>query len=146
MGASRDLHLNGLHIGELKSTGGFIVACPSITTGAYTWRLTPEEVPVSPAPEWLLGLLQPYRPATVSRQRAAQHAAWALDALAVAVRDADQGRRNKYLYWAVRRAADEGIPTHVASKVLMRAALGSGLESSEVEATIRSALAGRLVP
>ena len=34
-----NLYLDGVHIGELKGSGGFIVAAPSRTTGSYGWHV-----------------------------------------------------------------------------------------------------------
>ena len=142
VGGSRDLYLDGTHVGELKSSGGFIVVCPSVTQGPYTWLRMPEAMAVAPAPPWLLALLErPRRAIPPPRRRGSSKApAQALDALAVAVRDAGEGRRNNFLYWAMRRALEEGIPAPIATKVLLRAALVAGLEESETQATIRSAL------
>ena len=142
---SRDLFLNGVHIGELKSTGGFIVACPSVTEGPYSWLRLPVGLAVAPAPLWLLDLLDrprlepPLRRPTARRWDVAR----SLDALAVAVRDAGEGRRNRYLYWATCRAIEEGVPETVAVAVMTRAALAAGLDRTEIEATIRSAMQRR---
>ena len=142
VGGSRDLYLDGIHVGELKSSGGFIVVCPSVTQGPYTWLRMPEAMAVAPAPTWLLALLErPWRAISPPRRRgSSKDPAQALDALAVAVRDAGEGRRNKYLYWAARRALEEGIPAQIVTKVLLRAALVAGLEETETQATIRSAI------
>jgi hypothetical protein len=144
VGGSRDLYLDGVHVGELKSTGGFIVVCPSVTEGRYTWLRAPCAMAVEPAPDWLLTLLERPRRATRSPRRRSMPVdpARALDALAVAVRDAGEGHRNRFLYWAARRALEEGIPAPIVTSVLRRAALAAGLDERETQATIRSALEG----
>ncbi len=50
IGRGRDLVLDGVHVGELKSTGGLIVVCPSVTVAAYRWLRSPEAQPLAPAP------------------------------------------------------------------------------------------------
>ena len=144
VGGSRDLYLDGIHVGELKSSGGLIVVCPSVTEGPYSWLSMSEGMAVVPAPDFLLPMLERPRRAISPTRRGttARNPARALDALAVAVRDAGAGRRNKYVYWAMRRAREEGIPARIASCVLTRAALEAGLDNVEVRASIDSALKG----
>src|SRR5438093_525511 len=69
----------------------------------------------------------------------AQH----LARLARAVRTAAEGRRNNFLFWAVRRAIEEGIPTGLAASILGRAAVAAGLGAAEVERTVASASGAR---
>jgi Bifunctional DNA primase/polymerase, N-terminal len=38
------LYLDGVHIGELKSIGGFIVVPPSVTEQRYRWRFRPTDM------------------------------------------------------------------------------------------------------
>jgi hypothetical protein len=141
-GASgRDLYLGDEHIDELKSTGAFIVATPSVTVASYRWSRRPG--PVASAPPWLLALLErPVRPRRrwPIRIATAAHGRRRLDALACAVRSSPEGRRNNHLYWAVRRALEEGIPPRYASLALMGAAIGAGLSEREAAATIGSAI------
>ena len=54
--ANRRLYLDGIHVGELKSTRGYVLAAPSVTTGRYAW-LWPPETPLGEAPDWLLGIV-----------------------------------------------------------------------------------------
>ena len=142
VGGSRDLYLDGVHVGEVRSTGGLIVVCPAVTEGPYSWLRLPAGMAVEPAPDWLLALLErPRRATCLPRHRnTLKDPARALDALAVAVRDASEGRRNKYLYWAMRRALEEGIPATIAAGVLFRAAIAAGLDEPETQSTISSAL------
>lgn len=136
-----DLYIEGSHVGELKAQGGFIVAAPSVTTGIYGWLRGPG--PVADAPRWLLTLRdRPARPIrrTPARVRSAGDGRRRLDALAAAVIGIGPGKRNKYLYWAVRRAIEEGVPETLAASVLRRSASRAGLTPREIDATIGSAI------
>lgn len=137
----RDLHLNGQHIGELKSAGGLIVVAPSVTAGPYRWLRAPEVTPLVDAPAWLLALLDRPAPRRVVRRGGTdpRTSRRQLDALARAIARAGTGRRNNVLYWAMRRAGEEGIPADEAAVVLARSAIAAGLTEHEVQATIRSA-------
>jgi hypothetical protein len=142
MAGSRNLYLDGTHIGELKSTGGFIVISPSTTDSQYRWITRTPQMAVPKAPPWLLTLLE--RPKTgvhkfPTRITDASAGIRRLAVLADAVRTAGPGRRNNYLYWAMRRALEEGIPARYAGGELRTIALSAGLERHEAEATIRSA-------
>lgn len=146
-GGGRDLYLEGLHIGELKSIGGFIVVCPSVTTDRYRWVRAPDAVAVAPASAWLFELLKhpsahrsniPTNGGDPVRRRRQ------LDALAEAIANAGTGRRNKLLYWAMRRALEEGVPAQDAAARLGRSALDAGLGEREVLATLRSAHRGAM--
>ena len=45
----------GIHV---RGSGGYVLLPPSPhELGVYEWRVAPDEVPVAPAPAWLLGLL-----------------------------------------------------------------------------------------
>ncbi|MDO8484478.1 MAG: hypothetical protein Q7S35_05985 [Candidatus Limnocylindrales bacterium] len=93
------------------------------------------------APAWLPGLLE--RPTRLVHSAPAVARQWGgtsgLRALSAAVGRATIESRNKLLYWAMRRALEEGAPPRDAGLALARAALGAGLAENEVEATIRSA-------
>ena len=141
------LYLDGVHIGELKSTGGFVVVCPSIVPeGQYTWRFAPPGMTVGEAPDWLRALIAP-KPAFVDKSVRQVHtmaeAVRSLDALARQVARTREGNRNNCLYWAARRAAEEGIPAQAVAAALGRAAAYAGCSVAEVEATLRSAFAER---
>jgi len=113
---SRKLYLDGTHIGELKSKGGFIIACPSETEGNYVWvNLTPKfSLPV--APYWLLTLLK--RPEAPRRMVPWRNVSLApesdLEPLLRAVRQTPEGDRNANLHWAANRACDDGVPFEMA--------------------------------
>lgn len=147
---TRYLYLGGKHIGELKSRGGYILVCPSVTEEMYQWTWLPRRAGVQPAPEWLLGLLE--RPQTV--KRLPTRLATPDDVVAVLGRLAgsvahskpDSHHRNAYLYWAMRRATEEGVPVHHAKTALTVAGREAGLDAHEVWQTIESALKAESVP
>lgn len=137
------LELGGVHIGELKGGGGFIVVCPSLTTGAYRWLRSPLEVPLADTEPWLDGLVRRTEVVArtgVGRTLGPAEGAPRLAALARAVEKAPEGQRNSLLYWAMRRAIDDGIPSTVAGSVLGRMATSAGLGEREVASTVRSAM------
>ncbi len=139
---NRYLYLNGKHIGELKSTGGFILVTPSVTTGPYYWKWAPDHLEVQPAPAWLLGLLERPKGATHKFPTAihsVEEGMRRLETLAAVVTTAGEGSRNNYLYWAMRRALEEGVPPKFAADYLRPAAIKAGLSDHETKLTIRSA-------
>lgn len=148
---TRYLYLDGVHIGELKSTGGFILLCPSVTTGQYSWRWAPDHLTVQPAPAWLLGLLE--RPRTgihlmPSRVAAVAEIAPRLTSLGRSIISVSEThQRNDYLFWAMRRSIEEGIPPKIAQEALLDAYLSVTFPNESVVerrheglATINSAL------
>lgn len=139
---SRNLYLDGEHIGELKSTGGFILVSPSVTTGQYVWTWAPRHMAVQPAPAWLLGLLERPRGAVhrfKTRIASVEEGMRALGALTSTIENLGEGKRNNYLYWAMRRAIEEGVPPRIAAQALRQAAVKSGLDDHEARQTLRSA-------
>lgn len=139
---NRYLYLDGVHVGELKSTGGFILVCPSVTEGQYSWRWAPDHLEPAEAPAWLLGLLE--RPkGAVHKFPTAVHSVEEgmrrLETLAQVVADCGEGSRNNFLYWAMRRALEEGIPPKYAADFLHPAAIKAGLSDHETKLTLRSA-------
>lgn len=139
---SRYLYLDGVHIGELKSQGGYILVAPSVTDGPYQWLNVPPEFTVPEAPPWMLRWLE--RPTGhahrfTTRIHSVEEGVRHLNALVAAMKDCGEGRRNNYLYWAMRRALEEGIPPKVAGAALLEAGLAAGLEEHEAKATLRSA-------
>ena len=142
VGGTRYLYLEGQHVGELKSTGGFILVSPSVTEGRYVWLRAPDRLSPQPAPSWLLSLLE--RPSgTVrrfpSRITNVEQGMTQLKALAVTVETRTEGFRNSWLYWAARRAIEEGVPVDTARRVLVAAAIKSGLDQHEASQTFESA-------
>ncbi len=126
--ATRRLYLDGAHIGELKSRGGFIVACPSEVTysdavGDYLWINLPSKRPLPEAPDWLLGLVQrPEAPRKMVPWRSVSLAPKSdLAPLLKAVRQTPEGDRNANLHWAANRACDDGIPFEMAEREMLAA-------------------------
>jgi hypothetical protein len=137
------LLLDGVHIGEVKRSG-FVVAPPTMGAARqYRWRFAPCDLVVAAAPDWLVGLVAPEPPFVDKPVRQAttlEEALRRLNALARAVARTDEGNRNNMLYWAARRATEEGIPAHATARAMSRAAADAGCPRREVEATLRSAL------
>ncbi len=150
---TRYLYLDGNHIGELKSRGGFVVACPSVfvddkTTGDYVWVNMPRRLATPEAEPWLLALLE--RPVRLRKTlptpiASPDDAVAVLGRLAASVAHAGEGRRNNYLYWAVRRAIEDGIPADETIKALRASAVEAGLDEDETEKTIESAIGAESV-
>lgn len=120
---TRYLYLDGVHIGELKSTGGFILLCPSVTTGQYSWRWAPADMRCAEAPQWLTDLVR--APQTPSRAHSWRQVSIApssdIQPLLRAVLGSEEGNRNAVLHWAANRAADDGISQEFAARELMAA-------------------------
>jgi hypothetical protein len=137
---TRRLVLDGVHIGELKSRGGFIVVSPSITERQYTWQFAPAGMVVAAAPAWLLALVdhpappRPTRPAVTTRDQRSR-----TEALARWVARQVVGNRNNCLFWAAMTAVDEWLPEALARPALYKAALDAGEEPAKAERTLRSA-------
>ena len=152
---TRYLYLNGTHIGELKSTGGYILVCPSETEQMYRWTWLPDNLAVQPAPDWLKALSErPERPQKVSlgpnvslaRKPVSLAPEGDIRPLVAQVRNSKQNDRNANLHWAANRAYDDGVPQALAMRELMVpfmeiALPGEGLaeRSHEGRATIASA-------
>ena len=138
------LRLDGLHIGELKAAGGFIVACPSQTVGTYTWHRSPLEVELAEASACLTGLVvkPPRREATTANSAALapSRAVALVAALYRLVAAATEGERNRLLFWAACRAAEHSVDQTAASEILLSAARQAGLPEREARATIASGL------
>jgi len=119
---TRRLYLDGVHIGELKSSGGFILLCPSRTEGPYAWTWAPDYLDVSPAPTWLLDLVRiPKQAEARLWQEVSISPATDILPLARAVLLSVEGDRNAILHWAANRACDDGIAQEFATKELMGA-------------------------
>lgn len=144
--ATRRLHLGGVHIGELKSRGGLVVAPPSEVEHdgkrtSYWWQWAPDRLQLAAAPPWLLTLLEPVRPRRfVVRATSIDDGEKRLDALVKTVREQEQGSRNAFLYWAARRALEEGLPEGIVGAYMTAAGLEIGLSGTEVERTLLSAV------
>jgi hypothetical protein len=136
---TRRLMLHGVHIGELKGSGGVIVP-PSVTTEAYAWLRAPSDGPLAEAPAWLRSLADgPRRDGSRAQGRLSPSRAVALMAgLHRVVAGAAEGDRNALLFWAACRAAEHGVDRDAANEILLAAALQAGLPEREARATIAS--------
>jgi hypothetical protein len=139
---TRRLVLGGVHIGELKGSGGVVVP-PSATTGRYEWVRDPSTVAVALAPGWMRRLVVEAASVSVGAKggRLTPSRAVALMAgLYRVVSEAHEGERNGILYWATRRVAEHGIDRDAARDILLAAASAAGLPEREARATIASGL------
>jgi Bifunctional DNA primase/polymerase, N-terminal len=139
---------NGAHVlgsGVDVKALGYIVAAPSIHASGKPYRWLPgcpqDPQPLPPA---LLERLRP-PPAPPRSQVPAQVSSGdPLSRLAGFVLGAQEGQRNGALYWAAKRAQEYAAAGQVAvadaEAVLSLAAREIGLGSSEIAATLRSAL------
>jgi hypothetical protein len=149
--AGHDLRLEGVHVGELKAAGGFIVACPSVTTGAYSWLRSPIDVEMSEGREWLWDLATQSAPAYAAscgrtirigeRPMTPSRAVAMARGLYGVVAEATEGDRNKLLFWAACRAAEHNLEPSAITEILLDAATRAGLSEREARATIASGLA-----
>jgi hypothetical protein len=127
--AGRTLRLDGIHIGELKTGRGFIVACPSRTVGQYTWLRSPLDTALVDPSDWLLELVSEPAPRVTSSSSALSPSR----AVAVAaglhrvVAEARPGQRNAILFWAACRAAEHGLEPAAAAEILLAGALDAVL-------------------
>jgi hypothetical protein len=138
---TRRLVLHGMHIGELKGSGGVVVP-PSVTTGRYEWLRDPSVVMLDAAPRWMRAMVTEARPmgsAPVGRLTPSRAVAL-MAGLYRVVSEAREGERNGMLYWATRRVAEHGIDRDAAIDILLAAALTAGLAEREARATIASGL------
>lgn len=122
---------------DLKSNGGYLVMPGSIhpATGGYyrceQWT-PPADLPL--LPEWLSPAV--YKPAPAPRALVLYSSTAKGDGLVNAVLSAGEGQRNNVLYWAAKRANEEGLPLVDA---LLDAAATIGLTEAEARRTIQSA-------
>ena len=126
---------------DVKSTGGYVVAPPSVldSGGDYRWLVRPESLPRLPI--WAATKLAPApKP---DRTYAVAPTGQAFDGLTKWLSAAPSGERNNRLYWAACRAA-EMVKAHQVSEggavdQLLAQAVALGLPHREALATIRSA-------
>jgi len=138
---TRRLVLDGVHVGELKGSGGVLVP-PSVTAGAYTWLRAPSDVSISHAPDWARSLADRPRP---DGRRPAGHLSPSRAVALVAglyrvVTEAAVGERNATLFWAACRAAEHRVEPDAATEILLSAAVKAGLPEHEARGTIASGL------
>jgi Bifunctional DNA primase/polymerase, N-terminal len=136
---TRRLLLHGVHVGELKGSGGVVVP-PSVTIGAYSWLRAPSDVAIAAAPAWLRALAAETRHDELrpSGQLSPSRAIALVAGLYRVVAEAAEGERNAMLFWAACRAAEHGVDRHAAAEILLSAAVKAGLPEREAKATIAS--------
>ena len=135
-------------VGQLVSTrlpagvdlklNGYCIVPPSIHPASdrpYCWTTDP----IVQLPGYAVQQLRPVAQPRV--ERATKTSGKAADALIRAVATAPVRKRNDTLYWAARRALEEGHDGHVFDQ-LEQAALDAGLDLAEVVRTIASAQIG----
>ncbi len=138
---TRRLVLRGIHVGELKGSGGVVVP-PSVTTRPYEWLRDPSTVTLTQAPHWMRAMVQEPRPVgngPVGRLTPSRAVAL-MAGLYRVVAQAREGERNGVLYWATHRVAEHGIDRDAAIDILLAAAASAGLPEREARATIASGL------
>jgi hypothetical protein len=121
-----------------------------VTTKAYRWAddRAPWDLPLEPAPAWLIDLLDPPAPPRSAWQppKRARGSAYALAALEGALEraaSARDGQRNDQLNASAHSlfglVAAGDLDRDVVARGLDRAAVHAGLSGREIGATIRSA-------
>ncbi|MFI8824135.1 bifunctional DNA primase/polymerase [Streptomyces sp. NPDC053431] len=147
---------------DIRGAGGYLVG-PGSVTPRGTYRLAPDtaELPPAPCPPALLSLLtpptphdpanaaepanaaDPAPPAPLRNHRPPAGAAGgggSGQGLIRFVAASPRGQRNTRLFWAACRAYENG-PDGPLLAALTTAALGTGLEEAEIDATLASAAA-----
>jgi hypothetical protein len=144
---------------DIRGSGGFVVAPPSIVGGRlYRWASPPRRGALPEAPQWLLDLAapppspKPQRPPMAlfraSTGRRVRYVASAVEREALAVAAAPRGQRNPRLFLAAARLGElvraDLLPRAVVEAALEAAAADCGLIHDDgvraVAATIRSGL------
>lgn len=122
---------------DTKTTGGYIVAPPSVLEGGklYRWINSPLGGHLPRLPRWAVEALKP-RPQPVY-QAPRGDVAKDIKPLVDFVQNAPEGERNKRFFWAACRAAEEGLS---GADALIHAAKTAGLSKIEVEKTWESAM------
>ncbi|MDT0449935.1 bifunctional DNA primase/polymerase [Streptomyces hesseae] len=126
----------------IKGDGGYLVGPGSRHESGALYEAENWNVPIAPMPPVLVQVLTPVpRPARVRPGIAS--GAGALVPLVANVLEAVEGERNNRLHWAASRAAEEILlgfyDTNAARAALLAAALMTGLDEREADATISSA-------
>jgi hypothetical protein len=131
---------------DIKHHGsGYLVAPPSVHPCGeqYWWQRSPRGLKPAPAPPWIESGIQrpiPDRWAhTVSGMNG--RGEYTLQCLVARVSAAREGNRNRTLYGALKDAQRQG-DLDAFEAGLVSAAVGTGLDLREVEATVRSVRGG----
>jgi hypothetical protein len=140
---------------DLKSTGGYVVAPPSLHASGnrYEWIAT-EDMPTAPqpVPHWLHAVVSPPPvavdiPRTTPPADGTRYVAAAIEAECLAVATAGEGERNNRLnaaaYSLARFVASGQATASGVRDALFYAARHAGLNDIEIQRTIRSAFRAR---
>lgn len=132
---------------DFRGDGGYVIVAPSRTVSdgeliSYRVRLVNTEPAGALDAERLRDFLDP-RPAPAVSPASGPRAGWERDAdasrLAAWVANRAEGERNRGLFWAACRLAENGIRPSETLDVLSAAASRAGLADREITATVRSA-------
>jgi hypothetical protein len=144
--------MDGLAI-DWRGVGGYVVAPPSLHVSGrrYRWIDGPQAL-LEPPPPAVVALVHPAAPASSPRVGPALPplGRWSAHGLVGRMATAVEGERNDVLNWCAHRvvcdvAAGRAMPVEAqrAFESLAEVAVGLGLDATEVERTLRSALQGR---
>ena len=124
---------------DVKTTGGYVVAPPSVLDGgkAYRWLLSPLGDSLPRLPKWATEALKP-KP-VVAKAFDSKSGPKDIAPLVDFVSKAGQGDRNKKLFWAACRAGESSLLDGAGQAAFLSAALACGLDKIEAEKTIQSA-------
>lgn len=131
---------------DVRTTGGYVVAPPSrLADGtAYSWEVSPLGPDLPPMPTWAHMALKPKPQPVFTPKAPVGGKDEVLDRLTRFVASAQNGQRNSCLYWAARRAAENGLTDDGSRQALAEAAIMIGTEEKEAFRTVGSAFrAGR---
>ena len=124
---------------DVKTTGGYVVAPPSVLEGGrkYTWVLSPLGDSLPRLPRWAFEALKPKpQPVVIySKDTAPKDVSRLVDF----VSKAPEGQRNNSLFWAACRAAETGLLDQAAEASFASAAQSAGLDKESVDKTLASA-------
>lgn len=127
---------------DTRGDGGYIVVAPSVNNkGMYTWIVAPDDIPLAPAPAWLIQLVSPKQTATSapSASHSNGHAPLPKRTLQYIFSGATNGTRNAELYAAAQQFYAAGYTQQECDSKLRPRAIQDGLTDSEIDRTIASA-------
>lgn len=122
---------------DVRTTGGYVVAPPSVAGSPYSWINPPLGSDLPRMPQWAVERLRP-KPAPVFQVNASRDTDDGLRGLLKFLENAKSGERNKCLYWAARRAAEGGFTDARSADALMGMAVQIGLTPDEARKTLGS--------